>query len=176
MQIYGKSEGFHFSGALFGSVSYNDPWLIFRCIVDLQTHQSICCQGIPWSIVFTCISLNRCWTCWSSWEGEGNIWLVVFKDFGLFSPRNLGKISKMTKIFQMGWNHQPLLLLLPERLFGFIIPETTKSLPPVWFSIAKFFMCACYWRHDTSERRMIERLKELLGIKRCAKNQCCTKD
>ena len=29
-----------------------------------------------------------------------------FKHF-LFSPRNLGKISNLTNIFQMGWNHQP---------------------------------------------------------------------
>ena len=29
-----------------------------------------------------------------------------FKDF-LFSPRKLGKISILTNIFQMDWNHQP---------------------------------------------------------------------
>ena len=32
-------------------------------------------------------------------------WLVVWKYF-LFSSRNLGKISNLTHIFQMGWNHQ----------------------------------------------------------------------
>ena len=34
----------------------------------------------------------------------------------LFSPRTLGKISNLTNIFQMGWNHQPdkPLLLDPQ--------------------------------------------------------------
>ena len=32
-----------------------------------------------------------------------------FKHF-LFSPRKLGKISILTNIFQMGWNHQPVVI------------------------------------------------------------------
>ena len=33
-----------------------------------------------------------------------------FKRF-LFSPRKLGKISNLTDIFQMGWNHQLVMFL-----------------------------------------------------------------
>ena len=44
-----------------------------------------------------------------------------FKDF-LFSSYYLGKISILTNIFQMGWNHQP------EKMRLLILPETFTSI------------------------------------------------
>ena len=62
--------------------------------------------------------------CGNRWEDsrEPSIWFVVvqqnsqmivvlgggFKDF-LFSPWKLGKISSLTRIFQVGWKHQPVV-------------------------------------------------------------------
>ena len=37
------------------------------------------------------------------------IWVVVSKIF-YFYPY-LGKISKLTNMFQMGWNHQPVIII-----------------------------------------------------------------
>ena len=44
--------------------------------------------------------------------------LIFFTDLGggfkhfLFSPRNSGKISNLTNMFQMSWNHQPVILYM----------------------------------------------------------------
>ena len=43
------------------------------------------------------------------------------KDF-LFSPRNLGKVSNLTNIFQMGWNHQLVTNMSP-----FFMPHVQKE-------------------------------------------------
>ena len=103
MQIYGKFEGFHFNSALFGSVSYNDPWLIFRCIcrpADLQTHHLL--PRNPLKHCFHMHLFEPMLDLLEQLRRRGEHLVGGFKDFGLFSPRTLGKISNFDEDFSDG--------------------------------------------------------------------------
>ena len=67
-----------------------------------------------------------------SWSGSRIIWWFQNFDF----PSYLGKISNLTNIFQMGWNHQPVIKWLMQDVGKHTIPWILQdlggsgSLPP----------------------------------------------
>ena len=56
------------------------------------------------------------------------IQLVGGLKYFLCSPRSLGRSSKLTHIFQMGWNHQPDVVLQTP----FFFPELNKQINNGW--------------------------------------------
>ena len=62
-----------------------------------------------------------------SFLGGGNS-----KIFGIFTPK-MRKSSKLTYIFQMGWNHQPVLLVVQVIFFTFIKPSCLLWQPKMGF-------------------------------------------
>ena len=67
-------------------------------------------------------------------------WVVATQIF-LFSPRSLGKWSTLTNIFQMGWNHQPVLL--DDVKFFFRWCQTYRKKSSVTTSIHQVWKDLC---------------------------------
>ena len=146
MQIYGKSEGFHFNSALFGSVSYNDPLVNFqmhRWPADLQTRPFATKESLE--ALFSHASL---WTdaglvgAVEKERGTGTRWWfqrfwIIFtpkfgedfqndEDFsdGLKPPTTIFAIARKTVWFHHSWNNEKSSssVVLHRKIFHVCLP------------------------------------------------------